>query len=817
MKQLSTRTLLVVTIDVALLLLCLTNIPALVQRATAPFEVEPQTNRTVVSKITHPHEGGGVAQGDELLTWGTQAISGPRLLEYLSDRASIGDSVRVNFKRGDLVAATIVTLVPYYGSLRFAVITGFVGIMIWCVGLFILLVRPRDFTAAALHWALISLAALVMLTQGQIDPLSPISYLRRAGLLLAYAMTPGTFLYFMTLFPRPVKRRVLNGFLILTPPVLFALVLVVLFLRATVTGRTADFVGFDSVYDVFRIMVFVYGAATILTFVRSYAVSGTSEERKKLQWVLWGFVIGPTPFLLLIIVPQLLMERDWIPEEYAFFFVLAVPLSMAVSFLKYKLLDIEVLINRSIVYTTLSILIGALYLLTVLMISSIVAGGMVFEEYFFVIVVSLAISLLVNPIRLRLQRFVDEILFPVRVHYHRTIQELGSNLHAALTSRELFMRLLEGCVHAIPSSAMGVYTIRGDDLVLQHSIGNRLPSRVDFPVLAAEALKKNRILALKEPGGSDGQEIDGSQKEWLERSGFTLAIPVLGETRDLLAVVAVNPRVEGESVSEEEIDFLATSCNQAAEILDRLRLQEQVILEQEERKKTEELNKLKSYFVSSVSHELRMPLTSIRMFAETLAQRGSKSRKENREYLEIIQGESERLSRLIDNVLDFSKIERGRKEYRFAPTEVALVIRNSVNAMRYQFDKNEVKPTVKVASRLPRINADADALEEVIMNLLSNALKYSGEKKIIRLNATRSRESIVIEVSDKGVGIAASEIPNLFEKFYRVENAHSKQVGGTGLGLSLVKHMADAHGGTISVKSAVGKGSTFTLRLPIAH
>lgn len=817
MKQLRTRTLLVVIVDVALLLLCLTNIPALVHRAAAPFEVESRENRTVVSKINHLNESGGLATGDELLSWGAQPVSIHELPEYFSDFASVGDRVSVGFRRGGQDLSTIVTLVAYYDTLRFAIITGFVGIVIWCVALFILLVRPGDLTASVLHWALISLTTLVMLTQGQIDALSPISYLRRAGLLAAYAMTPGTFLYFTTLFPKPMKRRLLNGFAILVPPVLFAIVLIILFHRAMAAGRAPDFVEFDRVYDFFHIMVFVYGAATIFKFAHSYRISSTSEERKKLQWVLWGFVIGPTPFLLLILAPQLLVGREWIPEEYAFFFVLAVPLSMAISFLKHKLLDIEVLINRSIVYTTLSVLIGALYLLTVLIISSIVAGGMVFEEYFFVIVVSLAISLLVNPIRHRLQRFIDEILFPVRVHYHRTMQEIGSNLHTALTSQELFVRLLEGCTHAVPSGAMGVYTIEDNELDLQHAIGHPLPARLAMPAPAVEALKKAGLLAGNGHGRTGEERTDPVVTKWLEESGFALAVPVLGETKDLLAVLVVNPRNKGESVNEEESDFLATSCNQAAEILDRLRLQERVILEQEERRKIEELNRLKSYFVSSVSHELRMPLTSIRMFAETLAQRGAVSKKQQREYLEIIQGESERLSRLIDNVLDFSKIERGKKEYRFAPTEVQAVLRNAVNAMRYQFDKNEARLTVAIAARLPLVNADADALEEAVMNLLSNALKYSGDMKIIRLSATRSRESVVIEVRDNGVGIAASEIPNLFEKFYRVDNSQTRQVGGTGLGLSLVKHMAEAHGGSVSAKSTVGKGSTFTLRLPIAH
>jgi signal transduction histidine kinase len=254
--------------------------------------------------------------------------------------------------------------------------------------------------------------------------------------------------------------------------------------------------------------------------------------------------------------------------------------------------------------------------------------------------------------------------------------------------------------------------------------------------------------------------------------------------------------------------------SQAAEILERLTLQEKIILAQEEQKRSEELSALKSYFISSVSHELRMPLTSIRMFAETLRSGKAGSPRRQREYLEIIEGESERLSRLIGNILDFAKIERGVKEYAFTQVHLEEIMRRSANAMRYQFEKHKGRLRTRVKKGIPVVTADSDALEEAVLNLLSNALKYSTLRKEVRVSLFERHHHVVIEVADKGIGIPESELGNIFDRFYRVRDDRTRQVGGAGLGLALVKHIVDAHHGTLSVKSKVGKGSTFTIRLP---
>ena len=223
---------------------------------------------------------------------------------------------------------------------------------------------------------------------------------------------------------------------------------------------------------------------------------------------------------------------------------------------------------------------------------------------------------------------------------------------------------------------------------------------------------------------------------------------------------------------------------------------------------------LRSQFVSSVSHELKTPLTAIRMFAETLLL--GRSRPGGRhEYLETIVNESERLTRLLDNVLDFSKIEQGSKTYRLEPQSLPDVVSVAVKAMQYPAAQQGFELRVVIDEDIPPVNADADGILQAVLNLLGNAMKYSGDSRVIELRVGRSGSAAVLSVTDFGIGIPIAEQSRIFEKFYRVRDDVTRRVPGTGLGLALVDHVARAHGGQVTVVSAPGRGSTFAMILPL--
>jgi signal transduction histidine kinase len=226
------------------------------------------------------------------------------------------------------------------------------------------------------------------------------------------------------------------------------------------------------------------------------------------------------------------------------------------------------------------------------------------------------------------------------------------------------------------------------------------------------------------------------------------------------------------------------------------------------------LAKLKSDFVSNVSHELRTPLALIRLYAETL-ELGRISPEKHQEYYEIIRKESERLSALINNILDFSRIEAGKKEYNFRETDVADLVRNTLESYRYEIEQNGFHFEQKIDNNLPQLQVDREAIARSLLNLVNNAVKYSATEKYLAVRVYRQNGSVRLEVVDHGIGIPAKEHPKIFEKFYRVGDPLVHNSKGSGLGLSLVRHIVHAHGGEVAVESVPGQGSKFIISLPV--
>jgi two-component sensor histidine kinase len=227
------------------------------------------------------------------------------------------------------------------------------------------------------------------------------------------------------------------------------------------------------------------------------------------------------------------------------------------------------------------------------------------------------------------------------------------------------------------------------------------------------------------------------------------------------------------------------------------------------------LAKLKSDFVSNVSHELRTPLSLIRLYAETLEMGRLSNPDKYQEYYQIIRKESERLTTLINNILDFSKIEAGKKAYDFRETDVAELVRTTLDSYRYQIEQNGFALEEHIEDNLPKINADREALARSLLNLVNNAVKYSSDEKSLAVKLCRRNGSVNMEVIDHGIGIPRAEHSKIFEKFYRVSDPLVHNTKGSGLGLSLVRHVVEAHGGRVWVESIPGKGSKFSIELPI--
>ena len=230
-----------------------------------------------------------------------------------------------------------------------------------------------------------------------------------------------------------------------------------------------------------------------------------------------------------------------------------------------------------------------------------------------------------------------------------------------------------------------------------------------------------------------------------------------------------------------------------------------------------ELAQLKSGFVSNVSHELKTPIALIRLAVETLEMGRVKNDADRDKFIATIGRETLRLQRLVDNILDFARIEAGQKVLRFEPVDVAALVRETLESFKLRLEDQGFAVSADLPDSLPVARADPTALSHCVLNLLDNAIKYSRDRREVQVSVARRDEFVMVSVTDRGIGITATDQKRIFEKFVRVESGLVHNVKGAGLGLSLVDQIMRAHGGRVEVASVMGEGSTFTLLIPVAR
>jgi signal transduction histidine kinase len=228
-----------------------------------------------------------------------------------------------------------------------------------------------------------------------------------------------------------------------------------------------------------------------------------------------------------------------------------------------------------------------------------------------------------------------------------------------------------------------------------------------------------------------------------------------------------------------------------------------------------ELARMKSDFVSTVSHEFRSPLTSIRQLAEMLQSGRVPSDERRQKYYDVLLEQSERLALLTDNILSLAKIEEGRAEFDFAPTDIAALLTEIVTSIQERVRHEGFEIGLDVERALPRLAVDRTAFSQAVTNLVDNAIKYSGDSRRISVSARVEGQGVAIAVRDFGIGIKQEDFDRVFVRFYRGGDELTRAVKGSGLGLTLVKEIVAAHRAKIDVESEPGKGSVFTIRLPL--
>jgi signal transduction histidine kinase len=806
MKRLTLRTAIYLALDVALAVACILHLPSLRQLAQAPFAVKESEGHIFVAEPLQPPLCPDLHVGDELLSLRDHRVTAPEVVEFLTHSSSVDEWVLVGYRRsGETFSATV--KLGATNSMEYVLLVAFIGLVTWCLGVFVLLMRPLELRATILHWAMISMAVVVVIAFDDVTPHSVLGYVSSLLFFVSYAGVATTFLLFTTVFPRDKQGPVWLKLLIIYVPAVTLLVPIIYHhWRAFSLLSVEEYMAFQRWFDVFHVALFAYVGGGILSFIHSYVTSASTAERKQLKWILWGLCVGPTPFLLLAILPKFVAPEYAVPEEYTLASLVIIPIAFAIACIKHHVLDVEIVLNRTTAYAiVLGVLVG-IYIGVVAGVASFIGSTTASAG------AAVVVALLFQPLRTKVQQFVDKRFFRVRYNFRNAQRRIMEEIKYCLDIHRLGEVVVGGIDGVIPVERIGFFVLKmpgnrvqlvthkGFDLLETHGVqfdAAHLKTQLQLPVAIASKV---------EPGIPH----ESADAVVFQRWGMTLVFAMMSEKQEFLGFLVLGEKKSGARFTGEDVDLLSAIAAQAGAAIERVTLQQQLVLQQAEAQRLEELNQLKSDFVSYVSHELKTPLTSIKMFAELLRSRSKKSDGKVLEYLQIIEGEADRLDRMVSTILDSAKIEEGVKEYRFSEVDLREVAGRVMDMMKYQLDKHGFRVVFDPGGRPLVTQADEDAVAQAIINLVSNAIKYSFDRKYLKVLLRREGSRIRCSVQDRGPGISTEARPHLFEKFYR-DPQQSVHTQGVGLGLPLVKHIMEAHGGSVEVESELGKGSIFTL------
>lgn len=281
-------------------------------------------------------------------------------------------------------------------------------------------------------------------------------------------------------------------------------------------------------------------------------------------------------------------------------------------------------------------------------------------------------------------------------------------------------------------------------------------------------------------------------------------------------------------VSLEDIIYLGSSVNMEKSITlgekslrsyfaaftDEERKVEGIVAVFQDITEQQKLDRMRREFVANVSHELRTPLTSIKSYTETLLDGVLDDRETSERFLGVINDESDRMTRLVQDLLQLSRLDNQQMQWNMQPISLAMLVRDCVEKIQIEAKNKGQQLESFVIGEIPEISADHDRMEQVVLNIVSNAIKYTPEGGKITVYVGRLYSEVYIKVTDTGIGIPESDLPRIFERFYRVDKARSREMGGTGLGLAIAKEIVEAHGGNITINSVWGKGTEVIIKLP---
>ena len=730
-------------------------------------------------------------------------------LEFLLSQKAIGDHVTIILEdEGKSQERDVILVSSYDKSLPLYYLL--VGFFCFITGFVVFLLRSEDRRVRTYYWASFALGSAIIISGGFYCLQKHwLSFLPGVLYYLFYPLAAAMLLHFSLYFSKHEIK--LWKYVIYIPALIFVFILEWLFLSAGLSFSIEIHRIYQSVFNFHRFYLVVYVSLSVASLVISYRKATLEEEKAQIKWIFYGLFVGLGPFILFYQLPQVLGQNELLSEDFSTLFFIFIPLAFAFSIVKFKLMDIELVINRSLVYFTLTVFTVGLYLFSVNLIQNVVSRFFAAPTTAISVIAALLAAIAFHPARKKIQNFVDRTFYRMSYDYRKTVLRFNEKAFKMVNRGRLIDFFLQKAKQTLPMEYVGIFIYGMESGEQKLLIAKDM--REDLDSFGSLSLDVEKIFARKKAVRTE-ENVDFSKEKLLSEKDIDMVMPLSFKSSDLTGFLFLGRKKSGEKFSRDDIELLLTLSRDLALNLERIRLLEEVIYERVEKEKLSELIRLKTEFISSVSHELRTPMSSIQGLAEILQEGKIKDKTKQEELIRLVATESNRLSRFLHNILDFGKIEESGKAYTFQKVEMVSLIRETVKLFQYRSDSDEFMLKTKLPRKSLFLEIDQDAVKQALTNLFDNAIKYSSDKKEIVVDLVREDKHVEIRVKDSGIGIPAEEHEKIFEGFYRHVDADRHNPKGVGLGLKIVKHIMKAHGGEVAVESQPGEGSVFSLIFP---
>jgi signal transduction histidine kinase len=767
----------------------------------------------------------GLAPGDLLLEMDQHPIRDRVDLNFNIQHRKIGEPVTLTVQRGRDTIVTTALLTGQYDWF-FLVVNFLAGLLVWIMGVSVFVKKPQGRVVRLYLFCSLTLSlALFIPRAGYLFGPEQISFVLPSFQMMAYTLLPALFFHFCVIFPREeeasLKRKpvIYSGYV----PALALVGLLELFYWRSISSDSLPlFHTYSSLFLAFRIYLVAYVLLGLSALYQTYKKLEFLEEKRKIRWIFWGIVVGTFPFLFLHTLPDILFGRSLIPEVVKSLFVLLIPVSFAFSILRYRTMNVDVVINRSLVYSLLTGFILGIYLLVAGLLGNVLYKLTGYQGSLFPILATLVAAVLFTPAKNRIRVLVDKTFYRVRYDYRRAIQEFTRQVDMAFTQDGLCELLLKriNLLLAVTASVIFLKEEHTGELHIAASLGfspeelGRLErEKKDFPPALCEDGEVRAVV-----GSTAFQEFPVlPENPVLERFKIQMSFPVSAK-EESVGLLLLGAKKSGARYSAEDVELVSLMVQEVARALQSMRMRQRMLSEQLEREKLEELNQLKTKFISNVSHDLRTPLTAIRFSADNMLKGvyGGVS-EDNQRNLQMIRDNALHVSRTIDNLLTLCMSESGKLVLNKEKLSLPAVVDEACGMLKSLAEKKNIR-LIKEGMQGIYIRADKHGLLEILLNLLDNAIKYTLEGGGISISAGPAEDEDLVEISvtDNGTGIAPEHLERIFERFQRAEPVGITREKGSGIGLDIVRNLVHLHGGDVKVESPVpGKntGARFTFTL----